>query len=522
MGDSIAREAASDAEYRRLEALYRVRAEANKACARARGRPEFLQQLAELVARLGGFKLAWIGLLQDDGKLSLTAFEGEARDYAVGLDLTPDTTVPQGSGPAGIAMRTGRPMVCNDFLNDPITVHWHERARRFGIRASLAYPLCAGGETLGLLSVYSGTPGHFGSRELDLFADIANDVVAGLEWIAQSEALRIADARLRTALASLTEVERATRSGAFRLSIPGGAAWWSQGVTSLLGLAADADVDEVLAHVAPPVRRLVEEAGRDALARGESLKMDVPVTTGTGERRWLELFATPERRADGTFEVSGLIRDVDERRRLQRAVDEAGARERARLAADLHDELGQVLTSLGLLTHTLVRRAREIADLKHVGDVERLERVVDHARAACRELAHNYAATTSPTALLPRLERLADEVPDPMRCTVRVATPLPEWLDGRAADELFHCAQEAVANALKHARARTIAIEIAAGSDDLTLTVDDDGVGMAARPTAGLGIASIRARATRLGGYARFERSPTGGVRVLVRAVRPE
>jgi signal transduction histidine kinase len=522
MADAIARESSSDAEYRRLEALYRVRAEANKACTRARGRPDFLQQLVEIVAGFGCLKLAWIGLLQDDGKLSLTAFEGEAREYAVGLDLTPDRTVPQGSGPAGIAMRTGRPVVCNDFQNDPITTHWHERARRYDIRASLAYPLRTGGETLGLLSVYSGIPGHFGPRELDLFADLANDIVAGLEWIAQSEALRIADARLRTALASLTEVERATRSGAFRLSIPDGAAWWSQGVTSLFGLAANAGLDDVLAHVAPPVRRLVEEAGRDALARGESLKMDVPVATATGERRWFELFATPERRPNGTFEVSGLIRDVDERRRLQRAVDEAGARERARLAADLHDELGQVLTSLGLLTHTLGRRAREIADPKHLADVERLERIVDHARVACRELAHNYAVTTTPAALLPRLERLADEVADPIRCTVRIASPLPEWLDAGAVDELFHCAQEAVANALKHARARTIAIEITVGTDDLTLTVDDDGVGMAERPAAGLGIASIRARATRLGGYARFERGPAGGVRVLVRAVRPE
>ena len=80
---------------------------------------------------------------------------------------------------------------------------------------------------------------------------------------------------------------------------------------------------------------------------------------------------------------------------------------------------------------------------------------------------------------------------------------------------VYRIAQEALTNVVRHARAKTCVVRLAV-KDDVTLDIFDDGVGIPAERSAGVGLFSIRERAAELGGTCVIEPAPEGGTRVSV------
>ena len=92
-------------------------------------------------------------------------------------------------------------------------------------------------------------------------------------------------------------------------------------------------------------------------------------------------------------------------------------------------------------------------------------------------------------------------------------------LDSDVALCLFRIVQEALANAVRHARARTICVSLLITAESVELTVVDDGVGFAAseRTKSGLGLRSIHERVRFLQGQVSVDSRPGEGTKVLVR-----
>ncbi|MBV8405625.1 MAG: ATP-binding protein, partial [Gammaproteobacteria bacterium] len=90
--------------------------------------------------------------------------------------------------------------------------------------------------------------------------------------------------------------------------------------------------------------------------------------------------------------------------------------------------------------------------------------------------------------------------------------------------ELLRIAQEAVSNAVRHARPQTVSITMTEESGHWTLAVSDDGAGMEQSPELsarqGFGLASMRQRASAIGGDWRIESAPGRGTRVSVRLLK--
>jgi PAS domain S-box-containing protein len=209
--------------------------------------------------------------------------------------------------------------------------------------------------------------------------------------------------------------------------------------------------------------------------------------------------------------------DITERRRLQKAVLDIGAQEARRIGQDLHDGLGQHLTGIAFMSKVLERKLAESA-APESADADRILELVNEAINKTRELARGLRPVVADAeGLMAALRQLTADVEDLFRISCRFECVEPVLIrDVSAATHLYHIAQEAVTNAIKHGDARDVLITLSRIDDSVALTIEDDGVGLpAAAPNdSGMGLHIMRYRASMIAGALQVERGDHGGTRV--------
>lgn len=171
----------AELELRRVNRTLKVLGESSQAMARATNEKEFLAELSRVIVDTGGYRLAWIGLAQDDEKKSVlpVAQSGFEDGYLEKADIT-WADIHRGRGPTGTAIRTGRATVCKNLLKDPKFAPWREEAVRRGYGSSISLPIRMGGKVVGALNIYATEPDAFDSEEFNLLEELANDISYGL------------------------------------------------------------------------------------------------------------------------------------------------------------------------------------------------------------------------------------------------------------------------------------------------------------------------------------------------------
>ena len=197
----------------------------------------------------------------------------------------------------------------------------------------------------------------------------------------------------------------------------------------------------------------------------------------------------------------------------------AGAGERARIARELHDSISQDLFSLRLLAGGLRRALPDGSPMQP--RVEAMERTVSGTLQEMRALLLELRPVAlRGTGLRPALDDLARAYRD--RLGITVDTELePVGLEPATEPALLRVAQEAMANAVKHARPSTVVVRLARGEDGrVELSVSDDGAGFdpdRAAERHGMGLDLMRERVAELGGELRVESAPGRGTTVRAR-----
>lgn len=214
---------------------------------------------------------------------------------------------------------------------------------------------------------------------------------------------------------------------------------------------------------------------------------------------------------------------MEHRRRLQALAGrllKAQEEERRRIARDIHDDLTQTISVLGMKLGFL---AREVdGDPGHLrAGLEEARRQVDVIHEEVRALSHRlHPSTLEYSGLVPALESLVSETEKLEKPRVRlVIYQLPEGISAAMAAALYRIAQEALHNALRSARASNITIHLAVENGTLHLVIIDDGCGFAvdeARARGGLGLISMEERARDLGAQFGIHSAPGSGTRVEV------
>ena len=181
--------------------------------------------------------------------------------------------------------------------------------------------------------------------------------------------------------------------------------------------------------------------------------------------------------------------------------------DRDRIARDLHDHVIQRLFAVGLALQGTIPRARLPEVQQRLTDcVDDLQEVIQEIRTAIFDL---HGSSSGVTRLRQRLdEAIAQFSTSNLRTTVQYTGPL-SVVDAALADHAEAVVREAVSNAVRHAGATTLTVNVAV-SDDLCIDVVDDGIGIPAEMT-GSGLTNLRRRAEDAGGDFSIARPTTGG-----------
>jgi signal transduction histidine kinase len=200
--------------------------------------------------------------------------------------------------------------------------------------------------------------------------------------------------------------------------------------------------------------------------------------------------------------------------------------ERNRLARELHDSVTQSLYSLWLLAEGWRRLAT--AGRKPPGE-EQLSQVSGIAQQALKEMRllvyELRPAALEQEGLLAALHRRMDAVEKRAGVDARLVADDLVDLPGPVEEALYWIAQEALNNALKHANATSVSLRLSSQPGEVLLEVSDDGSGFdpqAASQSGGLGLASMRERAARMGGTLDVQSAPGRGTTISARLPIPE
>ncbi len=210
----------------------------------------------------------------------------------------------------------------------------------------------------------------------------------------------------------------------------------------------------------------------------------------------------------------------EQRGKLLARLFDVQEQERASLARELHDELGQQMTAI-LLSLRAIEQAQTLAQARERAEFARpiAAGSLDSVRRIARGLA---PATLAELGLRAAVEGLCESISATTDIQIALDIGLPERRLPPAVEIcVYRAVQEALTNVARHAQATEARVRLALAGEDLELEVSDNGRGLAggeAEPSgAGLGLQSIRERVSLLGGEFRASSAPGAGTRISAR-----
>ena len=230
-----------------------------------------------------------------------------------------------------------------------------------------------------------------------------------------------------------------------------------------------------------------------------------------GSWKWLHWTASP---LLDLQEIHAIARDVTRQKRLELQILAASENEQQRISRDLHDSLGPHLAAIRYAATFLAGELRQ-RDPAAAAKAEQISGMAGDAVTIARELARGiFPVQLDGLGLALALEELAEITSRQTEMLVSFA----ETGDTRPTDpatdlHFYRIAQEALSNAAKHSAARTVTLVLHHSEHALRLTVADDGQGLPSFPrdAHGMGLDSMRYRASALGGELTLDSLPHEG-----------
>lgn len=258
------------------------------------------------------------------------------------------------------------------------------------------------------------------------------------------------------------------------------------------------------------------------------------ITLPGGETKWISLGATPQITLSGLPRWEGIILNTTqsklgelEVKRVQQQllelsshIQDAKEQERLRIAREVHDEIGSLLTAIKMDLSWMTQRLPKDTP-KLTEKARTIEELVNRAITSASNLAHRLRpGFLDCFGIIAAIEIEAQEFSkrSGISCTIiksQESIELPEAYS----ITLFRVCQEALNNILKHAHAKHVQIEIVKGTDHLELIISDDGVGfseVARNKPRSFGLRGVQERVAHLGGTVKIASTLGKGTQIAI------
>lgn len=253
-----------------------------------------------------------------------------------------------------------------------------------------------------------------------------------------------------------------------------------------------------------------------------------------GTTKWISLGATPQSQPNGLPRWEGIVLDTTqsklgelEVKRVQQQllelsshIQDAKEQERLRIAREVHDEIGSLLTAMKMDLSWLIQRLPKDSP-KLTEKAKTIEELVNRAINSASHLAHRLRpGFLDCFGIIAAIEIEAQEFSkrSGIPCTIiksQDSIDLPESYS----ITLFRICQEALNNILKHAHAKHVQIEIVKGTDHLELIISDDGTGFseaARNKPRSFGLRGVQERVAHFGGTVKIASTLGKGTQIAI------
>jgi PAS domain S-box-containing protein len=440
--------------------------------------------------------------------------------------------------------QTKQSVVVPDTLAEP---DWQVVQGADHVRNWMGVPLVASGRVIGLYSVDKTEPNFFQPEHARVAETLAARAASAIQNAQLFEQSQRYVAELEERIAERKQAEVALRESEERYrqlfenakdaiyvhDLEGVYVKINHAAETLSGYSRAEIVGHNYAEfVAPEHLQQVRDRFCAKLAKQGETTYEIDVIAKDGRRVPVEVSSRAICEHGKLVGVQGMARDITERKLAQDALQmfsrqliEAQEDERRRIARELHDQIGQVLTAVKMNLHSVQQVCEASEARSYVRD--NIE-AVDEALRLVRDLSVDLRPPVlDDLGLVTALEWYVDRYAKRSGLDVEVVAELPdpnERFSRHLETACFRIAQEALTNIVRHAHATQIQVQLAKEGSVLLLSVKDDGVGFdphslhkLASRRATLGLVSMQERAHAAGGTVEIESAVSRGTEVRFR-----
>jgi PAS domain S-box-containing protein len=339
------------------------------------------------------------------------------------------------------------------------------------------------------------------------------------------------------ALAEQAALLELTQDSVFVIDMEGRVLFWSRGAEAMLGYtkaqAAGKIAHEMLQTEFPhPFAEVRDELTRVGHWEGDLVKIAQDgrrvVVAGRWALQWGKRGEPPRVlvvNSDITerkLAEQSLVLQREQLRALAERLQLVREEDRKRVARDLHDQIGQILTAIKMDMTWMTRHLPASEDKVLARIAESIQSINDGVKAVRTICSGLRPGVLDDLGLAAAIEWQANEFVsrNGIQCQVSVP-PVDLHLDGDRATATFRIFQECLTNVTRHAQAKSVRVVLSQEDENILLTVEDDGIGFCesdlSNSLGSLGLLGMKERAQFCGGDVQISSTPGNGTTVTVR-----
>ncbi len=390
----------TERKLKRLTNLYSALSETSGAVARFHERDRLLHEICRIAVEFGRLQTTWIGIVNEAERrmLPVAAF-GPAAAYVRQVVISTDESLPEGLGPAAMAIREGRAYISDDIDADPYMTPWREAARRYGLHSVAAFPLRQGERVIGGIMHYADEAGFFDDELVGLLERMAGEISFALDsiesrrkWVAAESALLETQREMETLLGNLPGMAyRCRYDDRWTMEFV------SEGCLELTGYGAeDLLLNRLLSYediTYPDDRpRVRQEIGRAVAARSR-FTVEYRIVDRAGNPKWVSEKGLGFYSDSGeVVALEGFISDITEIKSYRERLEHQANHDALTGLANrnlLHDRLHQAIAHAERGQHQLAVAFLDLDNFKYLNDSvghsagDELLKIVAHRLKAC-------------------------------------------------------------------------------------------------------------------------------------------